>query len=104
MTKGKVRDLDASIKSVSNIPAKPVTAWGGIATAVAEFVEKVGLRDWVESSIPIHETSNNAKWVYLKVLAQFLTALVGGTVSRIWPGGAMESRPFGRLLTWSAFP
>ncbi|NIR15437.1 MAG: hypothetical protein GWN86_16515, partial [Desulfobacterales bacterium] len=33
---------------------------------------------WVESAIPIEERSNNAKGIYEKVLATFLTVLSGG--------------------------
>jgi hypothetical protein len=57
---------------------KPITAWGGMATLVAKFIEQIGFRGWVGANIPIGETSNNAKGVYEKVLAQFLTALIGG--------------------------
>ena len=58
--------------------SKPITAWGGIASVIAKFLEEIGFRSWVESHVPIEERSNNAKGVYPKVLAQFLTALVGG--------------------------
>ncbi|MCD6569861.1 MAG: hypothetical protein J7L53_04075 [Deltaproteobacteria bacterium] len=32
---------------------KPITAWGGIASLVSRFLEKVGFREWVRESIPI---------------------------------------------------
>jgi hypothetical protein len=57
---------------------KPITAWGGLATIVAKLLEVLGFRSWVESAFPIKERSNNAKGVYEKVLATFLTALSGG--------------------------
>lgn len=57
---------------------KPITAWGGLATIVAKLLEVLEFRSWVESSIPIDERSNNAKGVYEKVLATFLTVLSGG--------------------------
>ena len=57
---------------------KPITAWGGLATIVAKLLEVLGFRSWVESNIPIKERSNNAKGVYEKVLATFLTVLSGG--------------------------
>ena len=57
---------------------KPVTAWGGLATIVAKLLEVLEFRSWVESTIPIEERSNNAKGVYEKVLATFLTVLCGG--------------------------
>jgi hypothetical protein len=57
---------------------KPITAWGGIATLIAKFLEVIEFRSWVETNIPIKETSPNGGGIYEKVLAQFLTALVGG--------------------------
>ena len=57
---------------------KPITAWGGLATIVAKLLEVLEFRSWVESTIPIEERSNNAKGVYEKVLATFLTVLSGG--------------------------
>ena len=57
---------------------KPITAWGGLATIVAKLLEVLEFRSWVESVIPIKEKSNNAKGVYEKVLATFLTVLSGG--------------------------
>ena len=58
--------------------AKPITAWGGLAGIVAKLLEVVKFRCWVESAIPVEERSNNAKGVYEKVLATFLTVLCGG--------------------------
>ena len=58
--------------------AKPITAWGGVASLVAKFLEKIDFRGWVETHFPIVETSNNSKGIYEKVLGQFLTVLVGG--------------------------
>ena len=57
---------------------KPITAWGGLATILAKLLEVVEFRSWVEAAIPIEESSNNAKGVYEKVLATFLTVLSGG--------------------------
>jgi len=57
---------------------KPITAWGGMASVVAKFLEQLGLRSWVERHVPICERSNNGRGVYEKVLAQFLTVLAGG--------------------------
>lgn len=61
---------------------KPVTAWGGVAALVGRLLAQVGFRDWVERALPIEERSPNARGVYEKVLAQFLTVLCGG--SRFW--------------------
>jgi hypothetical protein len=57
---------------------KPITAWGGLATIVAKLLEVVEFRSWVEATLPIEEKSNNAKGIYEKVLATFLTVLSGG--------------------------
>jgi hypothetical protein len=57
---------------------KPITAWGGLATIVAKLLEVLEFRSWVESTLPIEEKSNNAKGIYEKVLATFLTVLSGG--------------------------
>ena len=57
---------------------KPITAWGGLAAMVAKLLEVLEFRSWVESALPIKERSNNAKGVYEKVLATFLTVLSGG--------------------------
>jgi hypothetical protein len=57
---------------------KPITAWGGVASVVAKFLEQVDLRSWVEENVPIEEHSNNARGVYEKVLGQLLTVVCGG--------------------------
>jgi hypothetical protein len=57
---------------------KPITAWAGLATIVAKLLEVLEFRSWVESTIPIKENSNNAKGIYEKVVATFLTVLAGG--------------------------
>jgi hypothetical protein len=57
---------------------KPITAWGGLASVIGKLLEVLEFRSWVESAIPIQERSNNAKGIYEKVLATFLTVLCGG--------------------------
>ena len=57
---------------------KHVTAWGGLSSIVAKLLEVLEFRTWVEKEIPIIERSNNAKGIYEKVLATFLTVLCGG--------------------------
>jgi len=57
---------------------KSITPWGGVASVVAKFLETIRFREWVERNILIKETSNNGKGIYEKVIAQFLTVLVGG--------------------------
>ncbi len=58
---------------------KPITAWGGLGCLVGKFLEQIDFRSWVESRFPIQESSNNGRGIYEKVLAQFLTVLVGGS-------------------------
>ena len=78
----QVRYGDSKLLRVNQVKIqftnKPITAWGGLATIVAKLLEVLGFRSWVESVIPIEETSNNAKGVYEKALATFLTVLSGG--------------------------
>ena len=57
---------------------KPITAWGGICTIVAKYMESIGFKNWVTTNIPVTETSPNAKGIYPKILAHFLTVLCGG--------------------------
>ena len=57
---------------------KPITAWGGLASVVAKFLERVDFRGWVQQHVPIRERSNNGRGVYEKVLGQLLTVLAGG--------------------------
>jgi hypothetical protein len=81
---------------------KPITAWGGLATIVAKLLEVLEFRSWVESSIPIEEKSNNAKGVYEKVLATFLTVLSGGArFSHLsWWGHGIEAIKKSFAVTW----
>lgn len=57
---------------------KAVTAFGGLPLTVAKFFEQIDLRGWTERSVPVTETSPNAKGVYEKFLGLFLTILAGG--------------------------
>ena len=57
---------------------KSASAWGGMAAIIGKYLERISFREWVLRSIPVSETSPNAKGVYEKVLAQFLTVLIGG--------------------------
>lgn len=76
------RDQVSKTIKVNQVPitysSKPVTAWGGLATIVAKLLEVLDFRSWVDKEIPIIERSNNAKGIYEKVLATFLTVLCGG--------------------------
>jgi hypothetical protein len=58
---------------------KQLTAWGGACSVVAKFLERIRFREWVLKHVPVEEHSPNAKGIYEKVLALFLTSLTGGT-------------------------
>ena len=77
-----MRSKNSEILQVNQVPItftnKPITAWGGLASVVGKLLEVLEFRCWVESAIPIDERSNNARGVYEKVLATFLTVLCGG--------------------------
>jgi len=47
---------------------KPLTAWGGLATILGKYIEKIHFREWVENNVPIEEKSNKSGGVYEKVL------------------------------------
>lgn len=76
------KEKPATSHGGSQIPVeftdRPITALGGMAATLSRYLEKPGFRQWVESSLPVAEMSNNAKGVYPKVLATMLTALTGG--------------------------
>jgi hypothetical protein len=81
---------------------KPITAWGGIAGVISRYLHKISFKEWVESSIPIQETSNNGKGIYEKVLALFLTVMVGGQrFSHLsWWGHGVEAIYAGFGVKW----
>ena len=72
---------------------KQLTAWGGVCSVVAKFLERIGFRDWVLAHVPVQERSPNAKGIYEKVLALLLTSLTGGTrFSHLsWWGHGLEA-------------
>ena len=71
---------------------KQLTAWGGTCSIVAKFLERIRFREWVLANIPSQEISPNAKGIYEKILALFLTSLTGGTrFSHVtWWGHGLE--------------
>lgn len=40
---------------------RPITAWGGMAAILSRYLERLRFREWVELSVPVVESSNNAK-------------------------------------------
>ncbi|MCX8090447.1 MAG: hypothetical protein N3I86_05845 [Verrucomicrobiae bacterium] len=60
---------------------------------MAKFLEQIQFRDWVQENIPVRETSPNAKGIYPKVLALWLTSLNGGSrFSHLaWWGHGLEA-------------
>ncbi len=71
---------------------RQLTAWGGVCSLVAKFLERIGFREWVVKHVPVEEHSPNAKGIYEKVLALLLTSLTGGTRFShvIWWGHGIE--------------
>lgn len=78
MNRAKSSALPSLNQADIEFTKKSMTAFGGVATILALFLEKIGFREWVERGIPIVETSPNSKGIYGKVLALFLTILAGG--------------------------
>ena len=78
MNDGKFNTAGAKSQIQIGFTDKPISAWGGIASLVTRYVEKLGFREWVEKNLPITEASPNGKGRYEKVLALFLTVLTGG--------------------------
>ncbi len=72
---------------------KQLTAWGGVCSVVAKFLERIEFRDWALLHVPVQEQSPNAKGIYEKVLALLLTSLTGGTrFSHLnWWGHGLEA-------------
>jgi len=97
---GRKRQCENQVKI--EFTDKPITAWGGIAGIISRYLQKIGFRQWVESSIPIEESSNNSKGIYEKVLALFLTVLVGGQrFSHLsWWGHGVEAIYAGFGVKW----
>jgi len=56
-----------------------LTVSGGAASAGAKCLERVGVRHWVQPQVPVQEHSPNAKGIWERVLALWLTCLTGGT-------------------------
>jgi len=75
-----------------NFTDKPLTAWGGLCSVVAKYIKGIGFKKWVERHIPVREESPNSKGIYEKVLALYLTSLIGGTrFSHVgWLGHGIE--------------
>jgi hypothetical protein len=72
---------------------KPLTAWGGLCSTVAKYLEEIEFKEWVKTHIPVREKSPNSKGIYEKVLALFLTSLSGGSrFSHVaWWGHGIEA-------------
>lgn len=72
--------------------SKTITPYGGIASVIAKFIEKIDFRSWVESSMPVEEKSNNGGGIYEKVLGQFLITLCGGfRFGHLWFDRGMDA-------------
>jgi len=56
---------------------KKITAYGGFSL-LALFFERIKLKEHIEKTIPIQETSPNGKGIYSKILAYILMVYAGG--------------------------
>lgn len=57
---------------------KILTSWGGTASLISRFIDKINFRDFIENNFPITETSNNSTGIYPKIISLFITILNGG--------------------------
>jgi len=78
MNREEVKSAGVKSQMQIDFTDKPISAWGGIASLVARYVERLGFREWVEKNLTIAEVSPNGKGRYEKVLALLLTVLAGG--------------------------
>lgn len=57
---------------------KILTAWGGTASLISRFINKINFRIFIEKNFPVIEKSNNSTGIYSKIMATFITILNGG--------------------------
>lgn len=57
---------------------KTLTSWGGTASLISRFIDRINFRDFIENNFPITETSNNSTGTYSKIISLFITILNGG--------------------------
>jgi len=58
---------------------KSITAWGGTASIIAQFINKIGLQKFITETFPFEETSNNSTGIYGKLISTFITILNNGS-------------------------
>jgi len=46
---------------------KSITSWGGTASLISRYLDKIGFRDLVENIFPVHEKSNNSTIIITSV-------------------------------------
>ena len=57
---------------------KILTSWGGTASLISRFINKIKFKDFIENEFPVKETSNNSTGIYSKIMSLFITILNGG--------------------------
>jgi hypothetical protein len=62
-SKSKKKNISIPIEFTS----KNLTSWGGIASVISHYLEKVNFREWIEECIPIEDTSNNSVSKYSNI-------------------------------------
>lgn len=58
---------------------KLISSWGGTATIISRYLDKIGFRELIEKTFPIQDKSNNSTGVYSKIISLFISVLNGGT-------------------------
>ncbi len=58
---------------------KLITSWGGTATIISRYLDKIGFRELIAQIYSIQEKSNNSTGVYSKIISLFISVLNGGT-------------------------
>ncbi|HJO92541.1 MAG TPA: hypothetical protein QF753_04005 [Victivallales bacterium] len=62
--KSKSKNISIAVEFTS----KNLTSWGGIASIISHYLEKLNFEKLVTDNIPIEDTSNNSVSKYSKVL------------------------------------
>lgn len=58
---------------------KLISSWGGTASIISRYLDKIGFRELIEKTFPIQDKSNNSTGVYSKIISLFISVLNGGT-------------------------
>lgn len=79
MQREKRTELPNNGQVVIQFTPKSVTPWGGTASIIARFINKIGLQQFIKETFPFEETSNNSTGIYAKIISTFITILNNGS-------------------------